>query len=258
MVGIGQALSKLTNPDYVRLEGVDHLAMVLVLHYVPDDCQFYSHPHVVYQTLVTARSPAEGIHDVNVRSNPGGPADPFRCTQLKKEISITTSGSDWAYKADLSGDVLTLPDVVSNVTNGVGFLGGILTKRILFENCTIVGAALMDVCELTYDADSATIEGIVTDVLCRDQPPVLGGLMEVREMGGNRIRSATTDRVISSSSPPGYYQIGALEPGVEYSLSAGTTNDLYFPYETRFTLQSGERRALNIPLERRGNPSECS
>ncbi len=261
IVGLGQDPRQFLNRDYVQVEGIDHLAMVLVHHYIPDECSSYSHPHTIFHGPDGRPEPGDDIARVYVDRRPVLPPGTFRCSpELKKQISIVTSGSEWAYGAELTNAVVTLPDVVSNVVNGAGFLGGILTRRVPYERCAIVDAASTDVCELVYDPESAAIEGLITDATC-SHLPVFGALVRLEETDGPRIRETRTDSVASSSSPSGYYQVAALEPGITYSLEAGTTmglDDLYAPYETSITLAPGERRTVEIPLQRQRDVNQCA
>ncbi len=103
----------------------------------------------------------------------------------------------------------------SNVTNGVGFLGGVLTKVIPYEDCTFVseGAPIPDYCVLRYDRETATVTGTVREPLCFGELDSV--VVQLTELGRDpaRFRSVLTDDA-------GAFVFGALEPGIPHSVWA--------------------------------------
>lgn len=52
-----------------------------------------------------------------------------------KELLIATGSEDWPDLSDLNEEGIVLPDVVSNVENGTGFVAGIALRRVPLKSC---------------------------------------------------------------------------------------------------------------------------
>lgn len=104
----------------------------------------------------------------------------------------------------------------SNVTNAVGFLGGVFTKVIPYEDCTFQssGAPVPPYCRLRYNPQTATVTGTVRETLCGDGP-LDSTTVRLTEMGQDPARVRT---ILSGET--GTFVIGALEPGIPHVLRA--------------------------------------
>lgn len=52
----------------------------------------------------------------------------------RRELVVISSSEDWPHLADLSEEEVVLPDVVSNVVNGTGFIAGIAKRKIVITS----------------------------------------------------------------------------------------------------------------------------
>lgn len=52
---------------------------------------------------------------------------------LQREIFVASAGPDWHYFPDIDEEIIALPDGISNVENGVGYVVGIVSKTISWE-----------------------------------------------------------------------------------------------------------------------------
>lgn len=53
----------------------------------------------------------------------------------KKQLNIVSAGPEWINFYELDDDIYTLPEGISNVENGVGFLLGTISKTVPYEYC---------------------------------------------------------------------------------------------------------------------------
>lgn len=170
----------------------------------------------------------------------------------EREIFIVGSGAEWPSGAEYSAGGLAVTDAPSNISNSIGFLGGVLTRRVPYENCHIeTSEPATEHCKLRYDEHSATLDGVVMDASC-DSGPVNGALVSLRELdpddpGRIIVRIATSRR-------SGEFEIGALEGGKRYALSVTryVNIDPFEQYrEHRDTLQftAGQRLTHDVALE---------
>jgi hypothetical protein len=199
------------------------------------------------------------------------------------DISVVLTGSPWPHDPGWSDPEALQPGAGSNVTNGTGFLGGIVTRTVPFETCYVIGSRSSDYCVLAYSDRSATIEGILTCpdngrpvpnatvflwedehpdvarrttiedyrgarlVLVRDVLQMEPARITVQKPDGVKVRTAFTDN-------RGSFRIDALEAGVPYALAVVTVlpsflhADGYEPYEDRIILEEGQLLSLDIGL----------
>jgi len=152
----------------------------------------------------------------------------------------------------------------SNVTNAVGFLGGILTKVLPYEDCSFqsVGAPIPEYCVLRYDGETAMLTGTVTETHCGDGP-VISPTVQLTEIGPDpaRIRSVRGTRT-------GEFVIG-LEPLIPHRLRVRATDvlvdsthnpwtgewqpvwqDVHTRHTDTLTLMPGEVLRYDVQLER--------
>ena len=53
-----------------------------------------------------------------------------RLQTLSIKVTVAAAGPDWPDLSEVDEETLALPDVISNVEEGIGFLGGIITKTV--------------------------------------------------------------------------------------------------------------------------------
>jgi hypothetical protein len=174
----------------------------------------------------------------------------------KRELRVVGSGSEWPAGRKYSPGRLGVPDAPSNVSNSVGYLGGVLTKLLPYENCQIIGRDPPAYCKLRYDASVASVRGTVTDVLCTGGA-VAGATVELRELdpalpANPRVRFTDTNRL-------GEFEIGALEPG-RYALLVSryivsSPLDQYEEHRDTLEFAAGEHATYGVGLRRLECPS---
>jgi hypothetical protein len=174
----------------------------------------------------------------------------------RRDLLIVGSGAEWPKGREYSPGRLGVPDTMSNVSNSIGYLGGVLTKLVPYESCRIINGDPSDYCKLRYDATVATLSGTVTDVVCT-HGGVAGASVELTELdpvppAKRRLRSANT-------AHSGEYAISALEPG-RYALrvSRFIRDDPLEQYEEQIdtlTFAPGEHRTYDVALRRSTCPS---
>lgn len=238
-VWIGQRRSR----DLMRLTGVKHVAFAGVITKYFGGCERGFHRSV-------KRIPETNSDEHSITIGAGSPLSlscgrPFKIDKV--ELWIAVSGSEWPSGLENSIGALGLPDMPSNISNSVGFLGGVLTKRLPYENCRIGGFDPPEYCRLRYDAESASVRGTVRNT-CGTE--IEDAIVELREAGieppaNYRIRSMIT-RV------SGEYEIAALEAGQRYALSVtGDPTDptwLYHEYTDTLEFAPGEELTYDIEL----------
>ncbi len=129
-------------------------------------------------------------------------------------VALRIVGSEAAWPAGgYSPLALGESGLTSNVTNAVGFLGGVLTKVIPYENCEFQsdGAPVPDYCLLRYTPETAMVGGTVSDSHYACVGPLDSVVVQLTEMDREpaRIRTVLSNRA-------GEFLIGALEPGISH------------------------------------------
>jgi hypothetical protein len=239
-------------PDSLRLTGLDHVAFVVsIAHYV-NDCgaatarRFHptGAPEGKVRTIMIFPAP--------LQSAPGcGPTE-----ILRQELWIVGSGTEWPSGPEYSISRLGVPDAPTSVTHAVGFVGGVLTRLILYEDCHLEGGPSA-FCVLRYDDSTATVRGSVLDARCGAQP-VTGATLQLRELdpgpgGRRRVRTARSDS-------SGEFEISALESGRRHELTVtrggGTEGGVMVPdytaYSDTLAFAPGEQVTYHVPLQRVG------
>jgi len=143
-VVIGVPVTGLTG--YLRMHGVDHLAMV---HVFPG-CLGSGFRYQGGGPEVTADTNRVIALSLRLACETG---DTIRA----RGVRIILSGSSWPYDPDWNDVTAYLPEVASNVVNGYGFLGGILTRTIRLDECHIVTSGSSEYCEVVSLAESLDI-----------------------------------------------------------------------------------------------------
>jgi hypothetical protein len=205
-VWLGQSQS---GGDRLRLVGLKHMAFVRITHFY-DTCG----SAVESSILNTASTDSDTLMipiSKRLLSRPAcGPP------QLEKQaLLVIGSATKWPSGLEYSAQGLGVSDAPSNISNSVGFLGGVLTKLTPFENCHFEGLSPPPYCRLRYDAAAASLRGTLTDPVCGR--PVARATVRLREVNpdtptSRKVRSTTSKR-------SGEYEIGALEEGRRYAFS---------------------------------------
>jgi len=182
-------------------------------------------------------------------------SDPSHCVGMQPpetyhrwEARIVLSADRWPFS---SGDIIGHPEEVSNVENGLGYLGGVFTKTVPLPWCGLIGQGAPEFCELAFGPETAELEVFLyTTEPLLTQPPV-----RLRRMGESWVRSG-------DSFPPGLELTGVyvgldpptetfpgLVPG-EYRIEVGTSTvpSAFYCEERTVVLTAGERRRVDIHL----------
>jgi hypothetical protein len=197
--------------DELRITGVKHLPFLQMTTHFYDLCgpsgvgTQYRRSSADDEThLIAIEKPA-----VTPRTACGLPIVPNR------ELWIVGSEAAWPASGHSPG-ALGAAGWTSNVTNAAGFLGGVLTKVIPYEDCEFQsdGAPVPHYCRLRYNPETATVIGTVRETHCGDGP-IDSVTVQLTEMGRDPARVRTV-----MSSLAGKVVIGALEPGIPHFLRA--------------------------------------
>jgi hypothetical protein len=226
-------------PDELRITGVKHLPFVATITHFYDDCGL---------SATSTRYPGRSADDeayliaiqkpqVIARMDCGTPV------AQNSEIWIVGSEVTWPAGGYTLG-ALGESSRTSNVTNAVGFLGGVLTKLLPYDDCQFSsdGAPVPRYCPLRYDGGTATVRGTVRERGCGGGP-IESALVQLTETGRDpaRIRTAFTTRA-------GEFVIGALESGIPHVLQAGA-RPYYSPHTDTLMFMPGQRLEYDVHLE---------
>jgi len=208
-VAINQFPTYWAPEDELRITGVKHLPFLTTATYFYDLCG-----SSMTRTQYAGRSADDETYLIEIRKPSVTPR--FGCDLPivpNWELWVVGSEAEWPARG-YSPDALGEPGRTSNVTNAVGFLGGVLSKVIPYEYCRFQsdGAPVPDYCLLRYGPETATVSGIVSETRCRDGP-LDSVTVRLTEMDRDpaRIRNIRTNAA-------GEFVIGALEPGIAHSL----------------------------------------
>jgi hypothetical protein len=236
-------------PDELRITGVTHVAFFTTIARFHDDCG----PGAT-KALYQRSSAEDGVHVFAVARTGAVPRD--ECGQPRVEgweFWIVGSEAVWPTEG-YAPDALGASGLTSNVSNAVGFLGGVLTRTIPYEACEFRrdGTPVPPWCLLRYTPETATLRGTVRDAGCGGAP--IGSVtLRLTELDRSPARIRT-----ASSTRAGEFLIGALEPGIPHLLLArapssvveGVPVEVYGPHADTLTFMSGQRLAYDIQLER--------
>jgi len=201
--------------DYLRIAGVEHVPFVVADAYFHDRCG-----SSVDSLRFDKRSGGgEGVL-VPIRKEPVVPREGCGSPGVeKRELWVVGSEMEWPSGQAYSTQALAVPEGPSNVSNAVGFLGGVLTKIVPYEECRFQGGEgdVPDHCRLRYGPESATLRGTVREVRCGDGP-IDSVTVELRELDRDppavrRVRTTLSNRA-------GSFEIGGLEGAGRYALVA--------------------------------------
>jgi hypothetical protein len=207
-VAINQAPGR-WGTDELRIIGVKHVPFLTAATQYYDSCD-----PIVSRLRYAGRSSEDETHLIAITKPRIENAD--HCGLLwvaNRELWIVGSEAAWptgGYSAGALGE----SGLTSSVANAVGFLGGVLTKVIPYEDCEFQsdGAPVPEYCLLRYDPETAMVSGTLTETRCGDGP-IDSATVQLTEMNREpaRIRTVLTNRA-------GEFVIGALEPGISHFL----------------------------------------
>lgn len=212
--GVGPQFHKL------RVIGEDPVGLVHVVYSAIDACPFETRDFISFQVLpqsvYSGELPELSIEATRKVTIP----EENKCLVWNRNIRVISTGVPWPFHPAL--DVFHM-STKSNVEGGIGWVGGIYTQLVPFEDCQIPDAPSSVYCEVRYHAGSATVRGRVRDQI-RGGTPMPGLIpgdeatdpdvfVVVREVNGNKVRNAIVDH-------RGNFRVGGLEPGVPYELEA--------------------------------------
>ncbi len=197
--------------DELVTTGVQYLPFVTATSRFYDECG-----SEVTRGLYRGRTPGDGTYVLAIQPPPVPPR--FGCGRPlveSRDLLLIGSEAEWPSTGYTPG---TLGEAgrSSNITNAVGFLGGVLSRAIPYEECDYLteGAPVPPYCRLRYGPETATLTGTVRETFCGDG---LTDSVTVRltETGRDPARVRT---VLSTRA--GGFVIGALEPGIPHALWA--------------------------------------
>jgi hypothetical protein len=188
---------------------VTHLPFVTATAHFYDQCG-----SSVSRVQSAGRSADDGVHRITITKPQVTPRPTCGLPLVEKwDLSIVGSGAAWPAGEGYAPEGLGDPGGASNVTNAVGFLGGVLTKVIPYEDCEFRsdGAPVPPYCLLRYGQETATVTGTVREPLCVGPLDSVTVRLSELDRDPARVRTVLTTRA-------GEFVIGALEPGIPHAL----------------------------------------
>lgn len=251
-------------PDYIRLPGVEHLAFVHILYHLRSDC-IADASNTIFKGAAAIPEPRSdgyvipvwrlvtpNLFACDLRSKP-----PAR----KVEFQIIASGAAWP-SIGSNPSAPALHTRAPNLTNAVGFAGGVLTKLVPYETCILFNVPQSPFfppphCELTYNSETVSIRGTIRDAGCRDIPLADAQIRLTEIVPASqpaRHRPVWTD-------DDGLYEISGIQPGLDHALEVwhearvGPGGGFVFEaYVDTLSFSPGEEMTLDVGLRR---PALC-
>lgn len=245
--------------DELRVTGLKHLPLFGAIANVYDRCGWGLEP-LDYE----GRAVGDETHvfTITKQVRPRDGCGPLWVAN--RRLWIVGSETPWP-TAGYSPGGLGESGVTSNLTNAVGFLGGVLTKTIPYEDCEFQsdGAPVPDYCLLRYDRETATVIGTVREPRCVGPLDSVTTRMTEMDRDPARIRTALSDGA-------GEFVVGALEPGIPHVVWARAPPvpidsvwvmsefrwrytewfDVHAVHTDTLTFTPGQQLEYDIPLER--------
>ncbi len=243
---LGQAWNSVSG-DSLVLFGLPYVAFVTATTVTVDSCGAGSQEETFAPVSDSVRDP----HSTPVfrRGSWYIPGCGFRYV-VGRTLAVVGSGSPWAQPPNPMGDVAP-----GNITNGVGFLGGTLSKTIPYEDCGYESpSGTAEYCRLRYDSTTVTLTGRVWDPVCA--APVPRARVTLQELDPRPLEPTKIRYVYSDVH--GRYWIGALEPGMRYAMTVhrnerpanwgGGPFQEYQDYQATLTFTSGQQATQDLEL----------
>ncbi|MEX0647886.1 MAG: hypothetical protein WEA56_10400 [Balneolaceae bacterium] len=147
--------------DIITIEGVERFADIRTIHYIhfANSGQSYRIPFIHIQDTLR-RASGELTIEINPREDTGklgaflggAPWSVFH-----QQIFIASAGPGFHYFPSIDEKMVALPEGISNVVNGVGYLAGLVSKTIPYESCFENGIDIPVPCETEPYVWSETI-----------------------------------------------------------------------------------------------------
>jgi hypothetical protein len=115
---------------FLILEGVKHIAFVEQRRNVEDGC------HRIPQRQILPEGAVQRV--IIAPDRPISSRFCDRRVEWSRYIWVAASGAAWPTGVDYLTGRLAVPDGPSNISHSVGFLGGVLTRAVPFESCTLL------------------------------------------------------------------------------------------------------------------------
>lgn len=128
--------------DMVFIEGVERLADVQTVYHGRDLSTGEVRIKGISHRQDTSRTVSNGYQI---------PINPQEASQelvgfppvFKKQVFVAAAGPDFTDFGTIGDKIAALPEGPSNITNGVGYLGGIVSKTVPYDTCRGEGMALI-------------------------------------------------------------------------------------------------------------------
>jgi hypothetical protein len=246
-------LSQTQEPDLVHLTGLEHVGLLFLLTKFTDTCGSGLH-----RAIFSAPPSSTGERHARILSQfPGRPG----CTptdRLQQDIQVIGSGAPWPTRlSGGGGGQLGDPGQATFGENGLGFLAGVLSREIPYEECRLEGSNPPEYCILRYEEGSASIRGTITDTRCGENYIVAGASLELRE-----VEPESPDYTVvrpTRSGLAGRYLIRGLTPGKRYALQAEKHSSIpifdFIDHTDTLVFSPNEILDYDIELQRRDCPA---
>lgn len=246
------SVAQIRAPDYIRIPGPRHLPFLVKTARFYDRCGWGA-------DSVRLEPDSADVRLFGAEFNEGEVDERANCgyvTVTRRGFWMAASEASWPVSDASALAGLGIPEQHSNITNAVGFLGGVLSRSVPYEQCTFQaspGTPVPSYCVLRYDEATATLKGRVREVRCGDGP-LDSVTVTVTELDRDpaKVRTIFTD-------PTGAYEISGLDPGVRYMVKdsalpeidpfAGEISIHDIPVDT-VEFSPGEQRETDVELQR--------
>lgn len=233
--------------DMVRLEGLRHVAFVFVLAHFVDDCG-----PVTQRFPIDTGPPDADIRMIRVYRDIRVRLDCGRTHSVEFQLQVVASGAPWPEEGEYSPAGLGFPAIASNISNSVGFVGGVLTKTVPYEQCRLLNPAdPLDYCRIRYNESSATLRGVVLNATCGGDP-IADAAVEVQEVKPDPLQ--TRKLRFTSTNSSGRFEIAGLDEGTRYALTVRRYDlqdrfDQFREHADTLQFAAGEEASYQVGME---------
>lgn len=238
--------------NFLRLIDLKHVAFFEQRLAVTTGCRSDS-----FEWTVEVDSAGTDGEDIMIRLASTPAPEGCKPVTARGAMWVAGSGAVWPDELEFApgalGEALEGP---SNVSNALGFVGGIMTRTFPYQVCGLVdpgGEGVPSHCRLRYDDDVATLFGTIRETRC-GAGRMTGAVVTVTELEGE---PAGARRILYARSSFGEYEVLLLEPGIRtevrvvaarVSLGEGPVQNHTIHMDT-VQLAPGERRRYDVNLE---------
>jgi hypothetical protein len=234
--------------DQLRFIGARFVAFVTATTWYSDRCGSTVEPHSFGAAAGDTLSPVRLIQvnkTILGRNQACGTPLPDR-----RQLWAAAAGGVWPAGVDYSPGALG-GAAPSNGVNGVGFVGGVLTRIVPYENCTLAGVT-SGYCVLHYDSTSASLSGTLTDPKCN----FAVARADVRLTELDAPPTERPKQRWMQSGMAGNYWIGGLVPGMRYRLTVSRNESPepftpeYATYQDTIQFTPGQQETRDVAMQR--------